>query len=318
MPKEKTPSTTVYQFLKTPLLLEYPKTDFLRNNYPYIILTLTVIIFLIPKIFIFFNHSFQVINYPYQLDYDEGFNLSASWQWSHLVNIYLPNTPDHFIAAGYPPLYYLLSASLIKFFGMSLQGGRIVGFVSSLSIGLLIALLSHNLITQYFAEKKGSWITSWIIGVSWFALAPVQIWSSLYKQDMVGLALALFGLYLLDYKNPTKMSLFLAAIIFTLAILTKQNMLIAPVSAVLFLLFQNWRQALGLVAWCSGLLGLTWVLLQQYSQGGAFEHIFLIQAMVSWRWEDFTNLLFPLLVDHWAFLGLSVFFLVFRLIKQPF
>lgn len=274
---------------------------------------LFVALLLLPRLVAFFDHSLRAVAYPYQLDYDEGFNLSAAWQWAQGVNIYLPNTPNHFITAAYPPLYYLLNATILKTFGLSLAGGRWLSFVASLTCAGLTGLLCYQLLSQ-FAEKQARTLKQAIAivaALAWLVLAPTYIWSTLYKQDMVGLALALAGLYLTASQSKRGWWVLLpATLLLGLAVLTKQNLLTALGAACLYTLLLNWRRGLIWLLLLLGLLFIGWGLLDLYSRGGAYNHIIATQADVGWSGTDVMRLLLPIFRDHWLLIALSAFYLV--------
>lgn len=71
------------------------------------LLLLAVGLVMLPRVLEFAGHSWEMLLFPWQIDYDEGVNLNAAWLLSHGANIYKPNTPDHFISALYPPLFYI-------------------------------------------------------------------------------------------------------------------------------------------------------------------------------------------------------------------
>src|SRR5437870_3112541 len=94
-----------------------------------------VALVLLPRLIEYAQHSWDVLNFPWQLDYDEGINLNASWLLSQGVNIYHPNPPDHFISAMYPPLFFALNAAAIRLFGLGLASGRLLAFIGALGVG---------------------------------------------------------------------------------------------------------------------------------------------------------------------------------------
>src|SRR5690349_8196143 len=53
--------------------------------------------------------SAEMFSFPFQFDESEGMILAETQLLDHGVNIYLKPGPDLFIAAPYPPLYYLLT-----------------------------------------------------------------------------------------------------------------------------------------------------------------------------------------------------------------
>lgn len=54
----------------------------------------------------FLTQATAVLLFPWALDYDEGIIAHDSCLLAQGVQIYAPNTADHFVSAIYPPVYY--------------------------------------------------------------------------------------------------------------------------------------------------------------------------------------------------------------------
>ncbi len=171
-----------------------PKTHIYAFK-PAQLLWLVLFVPLLPHLAEFVAHSWQVLNWDWQIDFDEGFNLDAAWKLAHGVNIYAQSSPDDFLAAPYPPLYYLLCAAFLKIFGLNIVGGRLISLVSSLIIGALLAWLIYRYAIRNFGVGKVNSAIAGLFGAGvWFSLNPTLIWSTFYKQDMLAIAMATGGL----------------------------------------------------------------------------------------------------------------------------
>src|SRR5437763_16697599 len=85
-----------------------------------------VLLLLLPRLVLFVQFTSGLIAWPWQLDYDEGVTLHAAWLLAHGQNIYLPNPPDRFVSAPYPPLLYVLSVPLLWLGGLHLAAPRLI------------------------------------------------------------------------------------------------------------------------------------------------------------------------------------------------
>ena len=125
------------------------------------------------------------MTWRWQIDYDEGVNLHAAWLLAHGANIYLPNPPDRFISAPYPPLLYLLTVPRSVLGGIQLLGPRLLVLRGTLAIAAC-----------YLPRAPGArGLAGRLLAAAiWLSSRPVIIWAGVYKQDMVALALGVGGL----------------------------------------------------------------------------------------------------------------------------
>ncbi|MEO6458779.1 MAG: hypothetical protein ABIO92_11000 [Chloroflexia bacterium] len=97
-----------------------------------------LVLLLMSRLVEFLTYSWSALLFPWQLNYDEGVNVSSSWLIAQNVNIYRPHTPDLFISATHPPFYYLLNALAMKIWGLNLVSGRLISFIGTLGVGALM------------------------------------------------------------------------------------------------------------------------------------------------------------------------------------
>ncbi|MEI6045352.1 MAG: hypothetical protein WCS37_13465 [Chloroflexota bacterium] len=309
--------------------LNFKRLNFLTVKWTWIgglrlLLWVILLLVLMPRLLDFFTHSFEVLSWRWQVDYDEGLNLSASWHLSQGHNIYSNSIPERFIAAPYPPLYFILNALLIKLFGVSLLGGRLLTFGASLLIGLLIGfnvrLLSQRSgINQFDAAAAGLFA-----GLCWFCLPPPYIWSTFYKQDMVAIAIALAGLTLVYYWQDRRI-LYWVAPLLALGFFAKQNELSAIGVAGLYVVWRevlkgegdrlhpDWRRALFFGLALVGLILIPFGLLNLLTKNGYYNHIIGYQ-LVPWNFDDLARRIGRLVEDHPVLLVLPLLYLLVALI----
>lgn len=275
---------------------------------------------LLPRLLDYAQHSWQVIFFPWQLDFDEGINANASWLLSQGVNIYRPNPPDHFISSMYPPLYFALNAAAMKLWGLNLWSGRLIALIGALGAGAMLW-------AWVYAETKRH-AAGLFAALLWFSLGPVYGWSTLYKQDMPALALGLAGGALVARGRgsgigdrfapgdqspfPDHRPLYLAIIPLSLSFWIKQSSLVALGAVGLFLLLRDWRFALRWGALAAASIVVPFVALDLLLKGGlrahvlAFEHYGRSISQLSRNMEIFWNHHAPMLLGGLAFAGLGI------------
>lgn len=239
-----------------------------------------VVLLLAARVLDYFTHSWSVLFFPWQMHYDEGPNVNAAWLMSQSVNIYRPNEPDHFISATHTPLYYVLNAAAMKVWGLNLLSGRLIAFVSAISIGAMLW-------AWVYIETRRP-IAGALSCILWFSLGPVYVWSTLYKQDMLALALSLAGALLVargkkdegrernslsEGRNDIPHSIYWAILPLSLAFWTKQSSIVAIGAVVLFLLLYDRRLALRWSVIATASIVVPFLTFDLYTDGGLHEHM---------------------------------------------
>ena len=226
----------------------------------------------LPRLLDYTQHSWRVLNFGWQLDFDEGINLNASHLLAQGKNIYRPNPPDHFVSSMYPPLYFALNAAAIKLWGLSLWSGRLLALLGALSVGALLW-------TWVYAETRRH-AAGALAALLWFSLGPVYVWSTFYKQDMPALALGLlggayFGFWNAPIQNPKSkiQNAYWAILPLALSFWMKQSSLAVMGAVGLWLLLRDWRFGLrwGLLAGAS--IVVPFAVLDLALRGGLHEHV---------------------------------------------
>jgi hypothetical protein len=223
---------------------------------------------LVYAIYQFFAFGYQIITYPYQVDYGEGPLLSQVGQLARFENLYsadLSQAP--FTISNYPPIYMLLQAPFPGLFGPAFWYGRLLSLISMMISALCIALVLHSFTQDWLAALTG--------GMLLFAIPYARAWAPLFRIDSLALGLSWAALYLLVSGEGERRNLLWVAILMTAAIYTRQSYgLAAPLAAFVWLLSQQpRRRALTLAAYVGGIgLGL-FVLLNILTGGGFYFNI---------------------------------------------
>ncbi len=156
--------------------------------------------------------------------------------------------PPYTIAA-YTPLYYWLVAALRVAFGPGFLIGRLI----SLGAGVLIAGMIGWLVWRR-ARAPVAALLGGLLFIA-FGLGGLVPWSAAYKEDLLGVALAMGSVVALDVA-PSRRGVALAAALAAGAALTKQSLLGATLIGTLWLLVARRTRLAALFACTAALLGL--------------------------------------------------------------
>lgn len=212
------------------------------------------------------------IGYPYDLDYGEGI------VWQQMDNIvaghgYAPLGVFPAIVYHYPPVYHLVVAGVVALtHGDPLAMGRTVSLVSTLAAMAMVGWLARKAAAT--ADRAAGAIGGLVGGLAFAASPTVLTWAPLMRVDMLAAALTLGGLCLAVHalRFPDRVPVG-AAILFALAVYTKQTAIMAPLAVLAALLVARPRTAWRFAAVCGalGLAALT--VLMAVSHGQFLRHV---------------------------------------------
>lgn len=239
-----------------------------------------------PTIAAFFQH-------PFQFDESEGMIVAETMLLDHGVGIFNPIGPELFIAAPYPPVFYLLCWPFQHLLGddPSFKIGRAISILATLLAGVSI----FGIVSRLTQSKLGG-----ALGATLFwALGLVTFWGSLVKPDMLALALGLCGLWW-AVSRPVP-QVWWALIPLLLAFYTKQTGIASAVAVVGWLLLMRPRTGIGFgAAYAAGAV-IPSLLLNWGTDGGYFYHQFTLHSL-PWFPDRFLGFLWSLTIDYGAFL----------------
>ena len=216
------------------------------------------------------------MQYPYQLDYAEGYVAVESWQLSRGESIY-PSLEDYPCLVGnYPPLYPLVCAPFFLLFGPSLFWGRLICALSALGICAVMIIVMG---------KREGWFLPVVLSPALFLCTyELYEWIGYARVDLPAIFLSLLGLAFLS-GELTKSRLRLALVCFVLSIFTKQVQIIAPASACVYLVWKDRKTGLRFTAWFLGLVLGIFLLLNLLTRGQYYKHTVLYNANIYDWWQ---------------------------------
>ena len=226
-----------------------------------------LLMFLSLAMLIFLLHTSMALFHRYPLDYGEAPLVDQAVRLAAGQNIYRPDlsSPPYTIS-NYPPLYPLSMAPLVKLFGPNLGAGRVISLLSTLASAAFLALIVYT----YAQDRLAAVIT----GLLFLSIPYVVGWSPLARVDMLGLALSTAGLYVVTRWPTTWRGVIVSALLLVAAIYTRQSHgLAAPLAAFVWLLTQDWRQALKLAGLVGGIGLILFLVLNLLTGGGFFYNI---------------------------------------------
>lgn len=192
-----------------------------------------------------------------ELTYGESWLLDGARQVARGHGLYAPADQLPLMQIAYMPLYYALVGGLQRVFGDSgYTLGRLVSLIATLA-GAAALVLSVRRLTR-----------RWLFGLLAAGLFLTQnltllLWASQHRVDPLALGLTLVGLALFTYGRNGA-----AAVLFVLAICTKQTFVVAPLAAAIAL----WPCRGSLLRFAGVLLGgiALCVVVAQWLTGGWF------------------------------------------------
>ena len=173
------------------------------------------------NVFAFASYALDAISYPYELDYGEG----TVWrQMAALASseMYSDFNAYPYLVFHYTPIYHGVTFLTSEVLGNPLATGRIVSLLASLGYAALIGFVVHQAVapeTPRWTRMAGSLGAPLVL----FTFMPVFSWAPLMHVDMLALFFEMAGiaLFLLSLKRPRLF--YVAAIVFVLAVYTKQS-----------------------------------------------------------------------------------------------
>lgn len=161
------------------------------------------------------------VQFPFQLDVEEGFIYQQALDLDQGRSIYTPIETEPYLVGNYAPLFPWLVSLTIAPSRIGLQGARAIVLGSS----ILIALLLFGIV--YFKTER--LLPSLLSPLLFVVTYEFHHWSAFARVDLPALAFTLAGLFAFFAIRP-RWGAAVAAILFGLAAFTRQTAIMAPVA----------------------------------------------------------------------------------------
>jgi hypothetical protein len=213
-----------------------------------------------------------LLRFPFQRDYGEGHVLWMTQQILDAGKAYRPIDAPPYVVFPYPPLYMLATRLANVFLDDLLLAGRALSLFSGLGIGVALAL---TVMFSASARAPLLWrsASGAFAGVLPLLADNVVGWASLMRVDMLALFLMYAGLGVYIVMGRRERWQYLAAVLFVLALFTKQTTLSAPLACLVFGLLLDRRRTIRVGA-CAAALTLAGALYWNVvTHGGFLTHV---------------------------------------------
>lgn len=240
------------------------------------------------------------LGFPFQLDREEGFLLNQAILLSRGDTLYPPIDRYPYLVGNYPPVYPAVYSLFVKCFGPSLPLGRLINLLAAVAIlaGLAWSVASRT------RRVVPAILAPCLFAATW----DFNQWIAYARVDILALCLTLWG-FIRFSAAPEKGGARGTALLLSLALLTRQTLLAAPIAAVLVLAFRrDWRSmrslSLRMALYTGGAYGLLFLV----TSGQAWSHLVTYNANPFhwdqvgvwtrhlWRFQRFILVLAPLTI----------------------
>ncbi len=265
-----------------------------------------LIIFTLINILIFIQHSLENINSFWEIELGEGITLNEVYRLSAGLPIYKSLDTYPLIQVCYPPLsLWLMSLILPDNPDFMFGACRILVFISSLAVSLIIFLIIKNLTNNWFSAFIG-------LGI-YFSFTHILMWGSLLRVDFPGILLMMFSLYLFMLtENRNGFLRYLFAFPLILGLLAKHSLLAVPAGIFTFcLLEKDVRRLLALIGGFAA-AGIIFLTINITTRGEFFRHIFLYTSPI-WSLDLLILQLPPVIIDFILYIPVLFFWFAGKL-----
>ena len=258
-------------------------------------------------------YAFQVIKwvpYPWQLDFGEGFTAAITGLWAQGLWDWDIST-EPFLTMMYGPVFYLISAPLVKVFGLHLAVGRLIEVISTFLIAFLLYLISG----RFTNDKKIQILSGLVI----FINPTIRYWSLQFRVDILAAMFDILGFYVaVKYLSEDGKILsnkfYLCSIPFLLAAFTKFTYIAGALAIGIFLLIKD-RKTLLKYFPTIVIPAIIIILIGNYFTGGEFfRHIFTYNQTYPFTEVEVEGTILKFL--HIFYFTLAFFFLSLAYIEK--
>ena len=248
---------------------------------------------------------YDALRFPYSIDYGEGGILASVVDIRAGDPIYPPFGKPPFTMQNYPPLFMLVAAGLTSVIpAPPLEIGRGLSMVSALCCTLLVGMIAWR-VAEAVAQRAVRLFAALFAGVGFLGAAPVLLWSPLMRVDLLGMALALLGLWLFVSSRWRAPWIVAACAAMVLAGFTKPTIVSALIACCGVALVVRPRTGLAMGAGCAAAVAAGLFGLNTLSRGHFFGHVVFGNVADAWGWHKLRSIVGPYVSAYPASLVLA-------------
>jgi 4-amino-4-deoxy-L-arabinose transferase-like glycosyltransferase len=202
---------------------------------------------LLASLVVYVAYALNLMSFPFDYDQGEGFELVDTIMFSQFQMPYQNSDTFPFYSSNYPPLYHMLLAPMVWFFGPAYWYGRMAGFLFTLIAALIITWAVHR-------ETNHRWVAV-LSGLAYLASNTIYHIGPLFRQHatMVTFEVAAVVLLATAFPQRRKGRILLAFALLIAAGYTKQLAAITAIAVLAWAFVQNPRRA---ILWGIGFAGV--------------------------------------------------------------
>jgi hypothetical protein len=201
---------------------------------------------------------------PMQFDYEEGNILNAGLLITQGQTPYPAPGSWPIVLNPYGPVAYLVTAAMVKCFGISFLAPRLV----SVFCGLFITFVLGAMIRR----SGGSWSSVVLFAGAFLCVSSIRNWLLTCRVDWLALALSLGGLAVFMFWERRW---YVASVLFAAALFVKYTLIAAPLACGLYLVMRrDWKLLAKIVGVSSAVCVIGFFATQRWSGGNFAFHTF--------------------------------------------
>lgn len=202
------------------------------------VLMMTAALLLVFALVVYITYAVNLLNFPFDYDQGEGFELVDTILFSQFQMPYRNTENYPFYASNYPPLYHILAAPFVWFFGQAYWYGRLLSFLSTLVTAGAIA---------YAVQREIKYRPIALLsGLAFLASNTIYHIGALFRQHISMVMFETLAVVILAAAFPNKQNrgIALGLGLLVAAGYTKQLAAITAVAVLLWMLLRNPRRGI--------------------------------------------------------------------------
>ncbi len=211
-------------------------------------LTIAALAIMLGYFAIYVAYAANLINFPFDYDQGEGFELVDTIMFSQGLFPYQDTNTYPFYSSNYPPLFHVIAAPFVWLFGSAYWYGRLLGFLGTLVTAAAIAY------AVYRDGGRHRWIAL-LAGLAFLASNTVYHVGPLFRQHMTMVMFEMLAVVVLanvsenTHTRGRRWTLFAGLALVMAAGYTKQLAIATAAAVFVFLFIRQPRRA---VVWAVG------------------------------------------------------------------